>query len=172
MTHKTAFTVATWVILSALLALPAAAGEMGETMAANMADVEKKIVDLANAIPEDKYGWSPSEGVRSVKDAMTHVAGANFFFAGRMGADVPADGREKVKTAKSKADVVAVLTASFASLKEGLKMANMGEKTKLFGGKEGTIGDLALIAVGHGHEHLGQLIAYARSNNVKPPWSN
>jgi hypothetical protein len=28
-----------------------------------------------------------------------------------------------------------------------------------------------LIALGHSNEHLGQLIAYARANNITPPWS-
>ena len=28
-----------------------------------------------------------------------------------------------------------------------------------------------IVTATHLHEHLGQLIAYARSNNVTPPWS-
>jgi hypothetical protein len=38
-------------------------------------------------------------------------------------------------------------------------------------GNPGTVEDMMLIAIGHVHEHFGQLIAYARSNGVAPPWS-
>ncbi len=171
MRQKTAFTLTTWVILGVFLALPATAGEMGEMMANNLAGVEEKLVGLAKAMPDDKFGWSPAEGVRTVSEAFMHVAGANYFFASKMGVDMPEGTRGLEKTVKDKAGVIKQLEASFANIKKGLKGADMSQATKLFGGKEGTIGDLALIAVGHGHEHLGQVIAYARSNGVKPPWS-
>ena len=38
-------------------------------------------------------------------------------------------------------------------------------------GNPGTVEDMMLMAIGHVHEHFGQLIAYARSNEVVPPWS-
>ncbi|MEO7711628.1 MAG: hypothetical protein ABIV10_01765 [Gemmatimonadaceae bacterium] len=34
-----------------------------------------------------------------------------------------------------------------------------------------TLVEAAFGMTGDMHEHLGQLIAYARSNGVKPPWS-
>ena len=173
MRQKTAFTLATWVILGVFLALPAAAGEMGEAMAKNLAGVEDKLVQLAEAMPDDKFGWSPSEGVRTVSEAFMHVAGANLFFTARMtGTKPPPEARTLEKDVTEKAEVIAKLKESFAKVKGALAKTDMNKPTKLFGGKEGTMGDMALIAVGHGHEHLGQLIAYARSNNVKPPWSN
>ena len=39
------------------------------------------------------------------------------------------------------------------------------------GSSETTVGDVWIRAVVHLHEHLGQGIAYARSNEVVPPWS-
>ena len=165
-----------------LLALPlltlmlvgqqAAASDLGERMAANLADVEEKIVGLAEAIPEAKYSWAPADGVRSVSAVLAHVASANHFFASRIGGGKPpADVREWEKTMKTRADAVEKLKGSFAAIREALAGADLDKPTKLFGGRDGTIGDFALIAVGHGHEHLGQLIAYARSNQVTPPWS-
>ena len=48
--------------------------------------------------------------------------------------------------------------------------ANLGEAVTMFGqpftGQSGWI-----LAVTHIHEHLGQMIAYARTNGIKPPWS-
>lgn len=174
MKHTTAFSkISGLLLLAVFLAAPLGAGEIGESMAANLAGVGDKAAQLAEAIPGDKYGWSPSEGVRTVSEAMMHIATANYFFAMRMGGGKPPEGmREWEKTVTEKADVAAKLKGSFEAVTSALKGADMSQATKLFGGKEGTIADMALIAVGHGHEHLGQLIAYARANQIKPPWSN
>jgi len=48
--------------------------------------------------------------------------------------------------------------------------ARLGEPTKLFG-QDSTVRAAMLLFVTHMHEHLGQLVAYARSNGVVPPWS-
>src|SRR5690349_18327559 len=50
----------------------------------------KKIRDLAAAIPEEKYGWRPSEGVRSVGEVVNHISGAAYLFGKVSGAAVPA----------------------------------------------------------------------------------
>ena len=170
------FSVPTAFVIPALLfALSASslgASPLGESMAANLADVEEKVIGLAEAIPDGKYGWSPSDGVRSVGAVLAHVAAANYFFASRMGGGKPPeDVGEWEKTWASQADAVEKVKASFAAVREALANADLAKATKLFGGRDGTLADLALIAVGHGHEHLGQLIAYARSNEIAPPWS-
>ena len=158
------------LVLAALCA-PLPASEIGAKMAANLSDVEEKIVGLAEAIPDDKYSWSP-EGARKTSEVFMHLASANHFFAGRLGGPKPPeDMGEWEKTVTSKADVIAKVKSSFAVIKSALEGADMDKATKLFGGKEGTLSDFALIAVGHGHEPLGQLIAYARSNDIAPPWS-
>lgn len=160
------------VLALAILATPLAASDMGAKMAANLEDVESKLVDLAGAIPDDKYGWAPMDGVRTVSQVLMHVAAANHFFSSRVGGpQPPADARKWEETVTTKAEAVEKLKGSFMAIKEALKAADMDKATKLFGGREGTVADFALIAVGHGHEHLGQLIAYARSNKVAPPWS-
>ena len=48
-----------------------------------------KVMQLADAFSEDQYSWRPAEGVRSVSEAMMHVASANFFFASMLGSEVP-----------------------------------------------------------------------------------
>ena len=160
-------------LLALVLPSPqAAASDIGERMAANVASVEEKIIGLAEAIPEDKYGWAPSDEVRSVSEVLAHIASANYFFASRMGGGKPpADSREWEKSMKTRADALDKLKGSFAAVKKALAGADLEKPTKLFGGRDGTVGDFGLIAVGHVHEHLGQLIAYARSNKVTPPWS-
>lgn len=164
--------VAPSLLALVLVAQQAAASNMGERMAANVAGVEDKVIDLAEAIPESKYGWAPSDEVRSVSEVLGHIASANHFLAARMaGGDPPAGSGEWEKTVTTRADAVEKLKESFAALKKALAGADFDKPTKLFGGQEGTVGDLGLLAVGHGHQHLGQLIAYARANQVTPPWS-
>lgn len=43
-----------------------------------MKEVEEKVVGLAEAIPADKYGWRPAPGVRSVSEALMHIASAHY----------------------------------------------------------------------------------------------
>lgn len=74
----------------------------------------------------------------------------------------------------TKAQIIADLEASFAHLHRAINVntdANIGESINWFGQQTTRLQGMT-GTVGHLHEHLGQLIAYARSNNVKPPWSN
>ena len=157
--------------LTAFLAAPALAGDMVESIIANISSAEKKMVSLAEAIPAEKYDWRPAEGVRSVSETLMHVASTNYFFGARFGKQPPEGIRGLEKSVTAKADVVAKLKESFAFLKGSLEGTDLSKPVKLFGGKEGTLGDMALMAVSHAHEHLGQLIAYARFNKITPPWS-
>lgn len=136
--------------------------------------VAKKLVDLAEAIPADKYSWRPADGVRSVSEVYVHVAGANFFFASRLGVDMPEDfSRDAEKTVTAKDDVIALLKKSIDHMKQAVAAkagANLDEEVDFFGGMR-PVRDIFMVASGHAHEHLGQSIAYARSNGVVPPWS-
>src|SRR4051812_38061246 len=58
---------------------------------ADLDDVQKKIIDLANAVPAEKYGWRPSADVRSVSEVYMHVAGGNYFLATFVGVKPPDD---------------------------------------------------------------------------------
>lgn len=141
-------------------------------MAKNLAATADKVAQLADAIPEETWGWRPMEGVRSVSEAVMHVAGANYFFAMRLGT-APPEGLDMQNLEKitDKAECVEILKDSSAHMVKALdSVADPSAEMDLFG-REGTAEEMMLIAVGHAHEHLGQLIAYARSNEIAPPWS-
>ena len=136
--------------------------------------VEKKLLDLAQATPEEKYTWRPAEGVRSVSEAYMHVAGANFFLTRIIGVEPPAgqDPRDLEKIT-DKAKVLELLKQSLEHVRQAaLKTpdAEMDKPVKMFG-RETTVRDVFLLLALHQHEHLGQAIAYARMNGVVPPWS-
>lgn len=163
--------------------LEAQAGFMG-VMHRDLNDLQKKIIDLAGAMPESAYAWRPGTGVRSVGEVLQHVAADNYILPVYMGTPAPAATgisadyatavAYETRRGLTKAQIIADLEASFGHLHRAITVntdANITESINWFGtpatrlqGMTGT--------VGHLHEHLGQLIAYARSNNVKPPWSN
>ena len=81
--------------------------------------------------------------------------------------------RELEANVTAKADVAAKLQESIAYAKgalAGFPEAELDKEVDLFG-MTMRKRDALLILLSHSHEHLGQLIAYARSNGVKPPWS-
>ena len=138
-------------------------------------DAEKKLIQLAEATPAEKFAWRPAEGVRSIGEVFMHVAGANYFFPTFWGGKIPdgLDPRGFEKQGGDKAKVVETLKASFAHVTqsiEGLPAAELDKQIKLFG-NESTVRMAVLIVATHGHEHLGQQIAYVRSNGIVPPWS-
>jgi uncharacterized damage-inducible protein DinB len=178
--------------LVAAAALPAAAqqaagapqpGNVTADLLTDVGQVEQKVVALARAMPVDKYDWRPGQGVRSVGEVFLHVAADNYLLASILGfpAD-PATGikADDYKTAMTfeqrklgKDAIVAELEKSFAHLKKGLSgtpSAKLGDKVSLFG-QQFTVQQTWIMTTTHLHEHLGQLIAYARTNGVKPPWS-
>jgi len=179
------FTVLNCALVLACAA-PAAAQSSGGLTADLVSDVteaQKKFVDLAKAIPAEKYDWRPSAGVRSVGEVLRHVASDNYLIPAALGhaADpstgIKADdyktaGAFEKKTA-TKDQTVADLEKSFASLKQNMQAttaASLGNPVKLFG-QSFTTQKVWVLGTTHMHEHLGQLIAYARMNGVKPPWS-
>jgi uncharacterized damage-inducible protein DinB len=140
----------------------------------SLEDAQKKLVALAEAMPADKYTWHP-EGARTVGEVFNHVAGANYFLPTLVGAKMPAgvDPRTFDKEAGDKAKTVGTLKASFdhvIAAINGIPEADLGKSVKIFD-HDGTYLDVVFILVSHAHEHLGQSIAYARSNGVVPPWS-
>jgi uncharacterized damage-inducible protein DinB len=73
----------------------------------------------------------------------------------------------------TKEQIIAELEASFTNLHQAFALttdANVNENMKFFG-QDITRRRAVIGTVTHLHEHLGQLIAYARSNGVTPPWS-
>ena len=62
------------------------------TSSALLDDVQKKILSLEDAIPQDKFKWRPAPGVRSVSEAFLHIAYGNYGFTkAATGKEPPAD---------------------------------------------------------------------------------
>jgi uncharacterized damage-inducible protein DinB len=136
--------------------------------------VSGMLIQLAEAFPADKLGWRPAEGVRSVSEAVMHVADANFRLAASLGVALP-EGLELegLEAITDRDRVLATLKTSIEHAKQALaaaKGSDLDRKIQVFG-FEMPAAQVLVILDTHAHEHLGQLIAYARSNGVTPPWS-
>jgi len=136
---------------------------------------EKRFLDLAGAVPAEKYTWRPGEGVRSISEVYLHVAAANFNLPRLLGTQPPAglDIRSLEKSTTDKTKVIQTVKDSFAHIREavqGLSEADETKTVKLFGGDR-TYRYVFVFIVGHLGEHLGQSIAYARMNGIVPPWT-
>ena len=137
--------------------------------------MHQKFVDLATAVPADKYGWRPAEGVRSIGEVFLHIANANYNIPNLMGTPLPAgfDPKTFEKSTTDKAQIIEALNKSFASAHAAIEAMTNADFNKPLPklGPDANYGDVIYILVTHAHEHLGQSIAYARANGIVPPWT-
>ena len=176
------------MLLLCALAMPTLAEEAPATdgwiedLVGNMQFTVGRLVELAEATPADKFGWSPTDEVRTVSEVYMHVVGTNMLLPGAMGAampeglQIPEEGPFALagkweKEITEKDAVIAKLQESAAYAADAIRQIDdLGAKINLFG-FEASKRSYLLILQGHAHEHLGQSIAYARSMGITPPWS-
>jgi uncharacterized damage-inducible protein DinB len=135
---------------------------------------EQRLTSLAEAVPQDKYDWRPDEGVRSIGEVYLHAGGANYFLLSFLGGKMP-DGftPDYEKSTMDKSEIIKNLKESFEYARNfisTLKSEDMDKEFELPFGKFSQR-NILFIVLYHGHEHLGQSIAYARMNGITPPWS-
>jgi uncharacterized damage-inducible protein DinB len=140
--------------------------------------VHVKVMALANAIPEDKYSWRPAPGVRSISEVLMHIASEWYFYtpqsvAMKAPADFgpPRESLPKLEKITKKSEVIAQLTKSWEHCMAQVSAADPAQLTGKYKPWDATLPEAAFGMAGDLHEHLGQMIAYARSVGVKPPWS-
>lgn len=135
---------------------------------------QSNIQALAESFTQEQLDWRPAEGVRSAGEAIMHAAATNYYIAMKLGF-APPEGVDmmSMESIKDKAAVVDTFKKSAQFILEKVQMvdpATYGEEVDLGFMKQSRIGALMLV-LEHNAEHKGQLIAYARSNGVVPPWS-
>ena len=169
------------VILVSVVAAPASAQSRSikDVQVADLRTMKDKFVSLGDAFPMETYDWRPMEGVRSVKDVLVLITTEGNSFPTQWGAPLPmgvnADrGAERARLeGLSKAELTAELGRAFDNIiavVEGMDDATRMSELRFFGQQVRIDGAIAMAAADM-HEHLGQLIAYARTNRIVPPWS-
>jgi DinB superfamily len=137
--------------------------------------VQKKFVDLANAVPADKMTWRPAPDARSFAEVFLHVAGERYGILSLMGATPPASYDRKTfeKSTTDRSQIIDDLNKSWEFSKNTINGVSNADFAKLLPklGPQANEGDVVYILVADAHEHLGQLVAYARENGIVPPWT-
>lgn len=143
---------------------------------ANMLDAGNKVEELAGAMPEKKYAWRPMKGVRSFGEVCLHVCQANYLIGMFAGATPPVSKDELMKMDKMTADkakIAQMLKDSYAFASKVVSDtpdSDLDTMVDFFGNKI-TKRSMFMTLAAHSHEHLGQAIAYSRTNGVVPPWT-
>jgi DinB superfamily len=141
----------------------------------DLGGVQKKMVDLANAVPADKFTWRPSPDSRSFAEVFLHVAGERYQILALGGAAPPADfdGKTFEKSTTDKEQIVAQLNRTWDFAQKTINNMSNADFAKPLPklGPQANAGDVVYILVADAHEHLGQLVAYARVNGIVPPWT-
>lgn len=134
-----------------------------------------KFIALAQAVPAEKFSWSPGAGTMPVAKVYAHVAHYNYRYPSTaMGVPAPAGLKlDTLERMTDKAQVVALLRQSQDYVRQAVRAmpeAQLARQTTLYG-QQVPQWAVLLQLVAHMNEHLGQSIAYARMNGVVPPWS-
>ena len=146
---------------------------------------ESEFVDAADAMPEEKYGFAPTEGefkgVRTFGQQVKHVAATNYMIAAAILGEekLPVDigqGENGPDSITTKADIMKFLKDSFAYMHKAMSSVTSEEKfngsiKSPFGPGQTTRGGMAMLEVGHCFDHYGQMVEYLRMNGIIPPAS-
>lgn len=141
---------------------------------------KSEFVGAAEAMPEDKYSFAPSngefKGVRTFAEQVKHVAAVNYIFGSEILQEKPPvdTGEEKGPASiTSKADILKFLNDSFDYLHKAV--ASVTEKNELdqidsLFGKTSRL-TIASFSTSHPFDHYGQMAVYLRMNGIVPPAS-
>jgi hypothetical protein len=145
--------------------------------------IEKEIVEAAEAMPEDRFNFSPEslnipgsdyKGVRTFAVQAKHIAASNYFLWSPLTGDSLPEGVKDGNgpaDLKSKTDIINFLKDSFAlghkaaatlTIQNMLQTAEHSKSSRLH---------LATFAIAHAFDHYGQMVEYLRMNGIVPPAS-
>lgn len=141
--------------------------------------LRKKFMALAKAVPADKLTWRPMKGTRSFREVFAHVAAEGNTETAMFGRPLPAGSLadfdpEEARLKKLPDDqLIPAMDRALQSLSAtlgGLSRAKINTPIRYYG--QSTLPRVATTyTLNDLHEHLGQLVAYARMNTIVPPWS-
>jgi uncharacterized damage-inducible protein DinB len=155
---------------------------VSQVLDGGLKSAEGEFVPAADAMPEDKYSFAPTngefKGVRTFAQQVKHVAAVNYMVgAAILGEKSPVDlgGENGPDSIKTKAEVMKFLKDSFAYAHKAVATIdekNMVEPIKSpFGQGTTTRLGMGTILIAHAFDHYGQMVEYLRTNGIVPPAS-
>lgn len=145
--------------------------------------IEKQVVDVAEAMPEDRYNFTPEslnipgddyKGVRTFALQVKHVAASNYFIWSTITGDKLPDGLKDGNGPtdfKSKADIIKFLKDSFAEGHKAAATLTVENMLQPVGQGKSLRLHRAEFGVAHAFDHYGQMVEYLRMNGIVPPAS-
>jgi len=145
--------------------------------------IEKQIVEAAEAMPEDKFNFSPEslripgsdyKGVRTFAVQVKHIAASNYFIWSPLTGDKLPEGLKDgngPENLKTKADILQFLKESFALGHKAAATLTSENMLQPPGSSKSSRLHLAEFGVAHAFNHYGQMVEYLRMNGVVPPAS-
>lgn len=135
----------------------------------------RKVINLAETMPDGVYAWRPDMGAMSVAEVFMHIARHNYMIPERW-LGIPAPDhihQDELKRITDKPAVMSMLKESVHfvhGFSEQLTSERLSTPVVIFGEKTHGWAVLMLL-ISHLNEHVGQLVSYARMNGMVPPWS-
>jgi len=148
-----------------------------------ISNVEKQLLDVAEAMPEEKYNFTPEslnipgddyKGVRTFAGQVKHVGASNYFIWSPLTGDKLPEGLKDgngPQSIKTKAEIVSFLKDSFALGHKAAATLSTENMLQTPGSSKSTRLRLAVFGVEHAFDHYGQLVEYLRMNGIVPPAS-
>ena len=133
-------------------------------------DTTRKLVNMAEDFPEDKYDFKPKPEVRSFAEQLLHAAGSVYYFKATIDGTAPPSEDPKRSDFKSKAEIVAYVKKAFA---DGSALIEKADFSKTIKGRRRQINPYEFWSdfCEHPGEHYGQMVVYYRLSGLVPPES-
>jgi hypothetical protein len=171
-----AITVST---LAGAMAIQAQVPTWQDVQVGDIEAMHGKFKQLAEAFDASQYDWRPMDGVRSVREVLALAVAEAHLFPTGWGYDAPDSSEPGFEAemaraaALGKPELVNELDVAFGFLVDVVEGMSEDERTAAgsYFGRPMPVHASIAVAMNDMHEHLGQLIAYARTNHVVPPWS-
>jgi hypothetical protein len=160
-------------------ALPSLASTIDRQISA----IEKLVVEAAEAMPDDRFNFSPEglsisggnyKGVRTFAVQVKHIAASNYLIWSPLTGDKLPEGLKDGNgpdNLKTKAEIIQFLKDSYAlghraaatlTAENMLQTPEHSRSPRL---------NLATFGVAHAYDHYGQMVEYLRMNGIVPPAS-
>lgn len=192
--YKTTATLMTLFLMSCVMSFAQAGGAAAPTpptiasvLNRQLGGIEREIMNAVDAIPEDKFNFSPATGnfpgdfktpnpVRTMAEQFKHIGddlegSAAAILGQKREASADENGPKNVTT---KTDVANYLKAVFAkahSAIDSINQQNAVEEIQSPSGRKTSRLALAVGVIAHTNNHYGQIIEYMRMNGIVPPES-
>lgn len=128
------------------------------------------LLDIAKAMPEEKYSFKPTEREMSFGEQLLHIKGNIDWLSTSYFTSEKYD-KKKEGTKYTKEEIITMLEKSFDTTYEiiqNTKPESLKEKVDFFAGPKNKLQILNLLQ-DHVTHHRGQLIVYLNLNEIVPP---